>query len=589
MLAPLVGSLLGTSSPIRPAAAEQQYHLASLHAVADVQTDGSIRMTEELTFQFDLGTFTYAYRDLPWRGFDELRDVQVLDQSGQPLPATVMFAAKVTGDWHIRWTYPSTAAPAARWFSVQYTLTNALAQPASDRNRLDWMAVGTGWSVWILNASATVRLPSAAGDSADFAYSPIPTSVAAVGKGTELNYTIGRLEPQTGFRILVDVPKFLDVRTDLIRISRESPLTMTLLTFLAVTAFMVALWAWKGREPRARTTLSQGILSTPPSELRPGEVAYLLSQEFGPAGMLGELLWLAKRGFLVFHGVPEGLRLKEEPRRLDVTEKGRAAWPPGSPEGRELNEPERVLLQALSRTTRRPELAPQTEHGGFARAMETRILDLGYLEARPSKVRVRYGVAAALVGATGAALLLLGRFDPSAFSVQGVSAGLLVSSLSVGVTGYFIPRLTRAGAEERARWRNFLQGLRWRVDSVRRTDPRSAVSLFDEYVEFLPLVPGMDLPSWLKKLSQDLRGVPYEPTWYRPFYSPVLLPYDAGHGVPAVRIGDVSQAVALDFSTFAHAFGATLGFFAGAGSPSGGGAVGGGGGGGVGGGGGGAG
>lgn len=236
----------------------------------------------------------------------------------------------------------------------------------------------------------------------------------------------------------------------------------------------------------------------------------------------------------------------------------------------------------------RREAVLQTEFGGFVRAMEMRTLERGFLEGRPSKVRVRYGAAAVVVGVVGGALLLLGRFDPTAFSLQGIFAGLGLSALTVGVAGYFMPRLTLKGAEERARWRNFLAGLRWRVDSLRQTDPRAAVSLFDEYTEFFPIVPGLNLPSWLKELSRDLRGIPYEPSWFVPLVYSTLSSPIAGHGAPAGGIGNVSSAVALDFSTFAHAFGSTLGLFAGAGSPSGGGAVGGGGGGGVGGGGGGA-
>ena len=72
--------------------------------------------SERFTFSFDLGTFSFAYRDVPWRGFDDLVNVSVVDDANIPLPFTVGFAPEATGDWHIRWSYPSTVAPAVRAF-----------------------------------------------------------------------------------------------------------------------------------------------------------------------------------------------------------------------------------------------------------------------------------------------------------------------------------------------------------------------------------------------------------------------------------------------------------------------------------------
>lgn len=593
LLTGCAGVILGPASLIPAAAQEKVYHLASLHTYAEVRVDGSFSIREDIGFQFDMGTFTYAYRDLPWRGFDALQDVSVEDESGLQLPTSVAFGAEPHAGWHIRWTYPSTAAPAGRTFTLRYTLTNALAQPSADRNRVDWMAIGTGWSVLILNASASVRLPRAAGNGTALAYSPLPANVTAASDGLWLNYTVGTLDPETGYRVIIDFPKFIDVHPDLLRMLRESPFTGGLLTFLLVLVAMIALWDWKGREPRVQNVIAKGILSAPPSDLRPGEVSHLTRQKFDPASMLGELLWLAKNEYLILRGPAPNQPLGPESPFLVATEKGRAAAIPGSPEGAGLRDPERKLLSALTRTTRTPAEVLQSEYGHFSHWMENRVVKLGLLESRPSKIRSRYGFAALGTFFAGFLLFIAAPSNPILYSLIGVIAGLSASSISIGSVGYFMPRLTQQGAEERARWRSFLAGIRWRVESLRQPDPEAALSLLDEYIEFFPLVPGLRLGPWLERQSEDLRGVAYQPSWFEPYfvYAGAASPTPGGGGVAAGGLGSIPSVIGTDFATFAHSFAAALGHFDSYVSPSGGGAVGGaggGGGGGAGGGGGGA-
>src|SRR5438128_12616078 len=168
-IASLLPLLDMTSSP--GAAQDKLYHLVANAIIMKVDPNGSLRIRETLTFRFDLGTFSFAYRDIPWRGFDDLVDISVLDGAQVPLNYTVSFAPQATGDWHIRWTFPLVTAPAIRTFIVRYTVTNALLQPASALNRLDWQAVGTGWSVFTDNLTVDVVLPAGI-DTAQPAYSP---------------------------------------------------------------------------------------------------------------------------------------------------------------------------------------------------------------------------------------------------------------------------------------------------------------------------------------------------------------------------------------------------------------------------------
>ncbi len=112
--------------------------MSAYASAIDVRNDGSLKIAEKLNFTFGLGEFSFAYRDIPWKGFDEIKDISVLNQTSASIPYSLSFAS---GNYHIQWNYPITDAPASRVFTIQYTVTNALAQPSVTRDRLDWQAV----------------------------------------------------------------------------------------------------------------------------------------------------------------------------------------------------------------------------------------------------------------------------------------------------------------------------------------------------------------------------------------------------------------------------------------------------------------
>src|SRR6059036_4154409 len=196
--------LLAAQASLSHASAQEKvYHLASNAISLDVVTNGALRIEERLTFSFDLGTFSFAYRDIPWRGFDDLVDISVLDGAQVPLNDSVSFAPQATGDWHIRWTFPLVTAPAIQTFIVRYTVTNALLQPASALNRLDWQAVGTGWSVFTDNLTVDAVLPAGI-DTAQIAYSPNPVRISQSGGRTDLTFGDTNVAPFTSYRVIVD-------------------------------------------------------------------------------------------------------------------------------------------------------------------------------------------------------------------------------------------------------------------------------------------------------------------------------------------------------------------------------------------------
>src|SRR2546426_6062892 len=118
--------LLAAEATVSHASAQEKvYHLAANAISLDVATNGALRIEEHLTFSFDLGTFSFAYRDIPWRGFDDLVGISDLDGAQVPLHHTVSFAPQATGGWANCWTFPLLTAPAIRTFILRSTVTNS--------------------------------------------------------------------------------------------------------------------------------------------------------------------------------------------------------------------------------------------------------------------------------------------------------------------------------------------------------------------------------------------------------------------------------------------------------------------------------
>jgi len=567
----------------------KEYHLSEYYSTIQVQTDGSLKVAETLNFTFTQGNFSYAYRDIPWKGFEEIKDISVLSQSGSSLGYSLSFAG---GNYHIQWDYPQAQSPTSRTFTVQYTVTNALVQPTAFQNRLDWQPVGPGWQVPIQNVRVNVTLPGQ-WNSSVLAYSPTPSVLSQSLGRTDLVFTYPELAPFNYYRVIVDFPKVVNVALGPIRIIRDSPYTVTLLTFLLLTLGMIVLWVVRGRNPRVESELASSYASlTPPSTLTPEEVNCLLKQSTDVKGIMAALSNLGKKGYIIIHGVAyrkEEYALTNRDIDIDplaplfeVTSKGKEVLDPQQTS--ELPDHERTMLKGVSEYPFSLSGVIQVENK-FNSQMYDSLARAGLIEASPRHVRVRFALAGLTTGSAAFLFLAAGINYPPLFSFVGIFGGFVLGALPIAIVGYFMPRLTRAGAVEKTKWVNFLIHVKDRVDGLRQISPREAVDTLDRYVEFAPIIPRSRLDYWMKKLSTDLEGVQYAPEWY---ISPVY--YDGSSEVSGASVApfNVTSALSNDFAVFATSLASSFSHYDAIMAPAGGGAGGGSGGGGGGGGGGGA-
>src|SRR5215212_7667644 len=167
----LVFAVLVTSPFFAPAEAQaKSFTLPRAAVVADVQPDGSVVVTENITYDFS-GSFEGGYREIPLKDGMSVSDVSVSENGRQYAPGAsaklgssgapdTFGTADLGNAYRIVWHYQATDEE--RTFTVRYRL-EGLAVAYDDVVDVYWQAWGDEWQEPLGSLDATMNLP---GDAA---------------------------------------------------------------------------------------------------------------------------------------------------------------------------------------------------------------------------------------------------------------------------------------------------------------------------------------------------------------------------------------------------------------------------------------
>ncbi len=144
LLGLMAGALLSlgtTASPISGAssveAADKSFAIDALATVAELRSDGSMFVTERVTYRYDGGPYEFGIRSFQ-RNRNQIDDFTAADEQG-PLEV-IEPADSISGDWEWKLRGPTSDA------TVTYTLTylvDPIVIPGLDVTELNWQFVGT--------------------------------------------------------------------------------------------------------------------------------------------------------------------------------------------------------------------------------------------------------------------------------------------------------------------------------------------------------------------------------------------------------------------------------------------------------------
>jgi uncharacterized membrane protein YgcG len=413
-----------------------------------VNTDGSLSVRETQVVNFT-GSFSFLNRDLvstkasfsDGRSYGRVRysDIKVYDIDKKP---TTFKVEKLKGGKRVHLSF--TALNEQKGWIIEYRMTGAIIY-SKDYDRLYFNTVTTDRSVPIKSSRTTVSLPAGI-DMANVKTkeyvneaSP-PSSVTSGRDGDKLWWEAKDISPYTTLTIDVAFPKGYVA----VPLTYRAWFGALMISFAAILAFgflagMILLWYRKGRDVAAPEL--DVVQYTPPPDLKPMEVAYLVNEGTLSPDITATIVDLAIHGRLVITEQEGGTIIKHAEygfQKRQVSEEGLEPFEQAIMNG----------LFASGDSVTQDDLEDKfyTHISGIESKLKEQVLSKGFFDGDPNKVKAHYRLI-------GFALLLL--IVPVAYSVRWFDLGyaytlipaFAIAGLSMMIVGRYMSRRTAKGSQ----------------------------------------------------------------------------------------------------------------------------------------------
>ena len=501
-----------------------QVHAADLtftkfHSDITVKTDASIVVTETMTADFTTDHHG-IYRTIPYK-------FQTLNGGQASIPIKID-AVKRDGrtdqysttnnekDLTLKIGDPNTSISGSHEYTIVYTAQVAV-NFFADHDELYWNASGTTWDAPVSNISATIHLPG------NFTAEQVTTAcytgpTGSTDKNCQQSHTSSTATFSSDDYLTVVVGWPVGVVTkptnfDQLRAAGTSTtssltkglhgwmLSLNIFLPLAALAIMFYLWWTRGRDPgQHRTIIAQ---YDPPDQLRPAELYGLLHERVSASALPATIVDLAVRGYLK-------ILQTESKKMLGLSHKDEYILRSLKAPDEKLREFERDLLVTLfaeklfpanDNDLRMADLKKRKYTSNpftpiFSSAMSP-VVDDGYFQGHPTKVRILWVVGGVVVGGLGG--LLVGGNVPL--------FGLIATGLIVIFFANAMPRRTAKGVE--AAWIGHGFKLFLAAAEKYRIKWQERKNIFETFLPYAMIFGIAD--KWSKALG-DVTTT--NPTWY---------------------------------------------------------------------------
>lgn len=482
---------------------------------------GDFRVVETQHLVFTSGTFRYGIRHIPLDYVEDITDVAVSEAGGvvyRPAQTDEPFTFRTyrsDNTLHIRYNFPPTA-DSSRIIVIEYTVRGGLLYYEGG-DQLVWKAIPADANFPIQQAIVTVHLPEGATvDNYDASGPPGQATLIDGGRGVRFIAN----KPMRGgpdFAIRVQWPHGIVAgepsawQLEMDRMDRIRPLAdlgalaFSILALVGGLLGLYLLWYTKGRD--AVVKLPADWIPEPPSDLPAGMVGTLIDERADMKDIIASLIDLARRGVLSIQEVTSEGALSIGVKHDFIYHLEDTSLP--------MRPFEKLLIDKLFGNEREKKLS-DLKHKFYQyvpevqKALYQATVEEGYFPSSPQKTRSLYasiGIAALVVtGALGCAALSL----LSSYTNLAICIPLAFAVPSLGLIGLarVMPRKTRKGAEEAAKWLAFK---RYLENIEKYTKLEEAKEIFDRYLPYA-IAFGLE-EDWIRKFAQVDAPAP---PWYYP-------------------------------------------------------------------------
>jgi len=297
-------------------------HIEDFQQTTIINTDGTIDVTEKITYDFGTDQRHGIFRIIPYTKLNKkgkkfkmtFENFSVVDQANQPYRFTKTDESrKITlkiGD-------PDTTITGKHVYIIRYIVSGALTY-FSDHDELYWNVTGNEWDVPIAKTSSTIQLPRTVLDHdvniVCYEGKKGSTNQCVSGKvGNMRVFESSDLDASEGMTVVVGFPKghvavlapilitdFFE--TFMGRLVIIGLMIVGFLWYIAYPLWLPIKWWREGRDPKQ---ISSGVVRAwfdPPKkdgrELTPAETGTLIDEHVNIKELAALIIHLAQRGYL---------------------------------------------------------------------------------------------------------------------------------------------------------------------------------------------------------------------------------------------------------------------------------------------------
>jgi uncharacterized membrane protein YgcG len=302
-------ALTALAALILPRAAAAEERILSFDSQVAIQKDGTLDVTETIRVQVENVVINHGiYRDFPTRysapGGRRIRvgfDLAGTWLDGQEEPNKV---ETLTNGVRIKIGSTDRIVPIGEHvYTIRYQATRMIGR-FDGYDELYWNVTGNGWDFPIDQASATITLPSPARFGQRAAYTGPQGSTDSAARVTaeepgSIRYEITRpLYAREGLTVAVAFPAgVVDAPSESTRLgwflSDLAPPLAGATGLAAILGYLFYAWRKAGRDPRPGTVVP---LFSPPDELSPAAIRYIVEQKFDNRAFAAALVDAAVKG-----------------------------------------------------------------------------------------------------------------------------------------------------------------------------------------------------------------------------------------------------------------------------------------------------
>ncbi|MFW5691855.1 MAG: DUF2207 family protein [Chloroflexota bacterium] len=500
--------------------------------IVDVDTATNSFVVREIYRVRFSGTFRFGVAELSDDNLQSISNVQVY-QDGQVLRASCSETAgtycvrNVAEGVSVTYFFNAPITDGTGNFIIEYTVNGAL-RSYEGGDQLWWTAVPQEkFGFAVQESTITVALPDGYGprEGVDPVVTyGVPSEIRVNGPIVVATAT-ERIDPNERFEIRIQYPH--DPRMappgwqsdfDQQRDFEENLKPLLDLAFIALGLLIgiggplgvYGLWYSRGRDPQVGPVPE--YLSELPADLPPALVGALVDERADTRDVLSTIIDLAQRGYVVIQ--------EDRKEALFGMTSSEFTFKRTDKPADDLRRFERDILQRVFNGRLERELDDLKNKfyaylPGLKDDLYAELVNEGLFSAKPATTRAFYSGIGSVILFLAAIIGFLG--------FGGLESGTLTETLlclpmAIGVTGVammlvgnYMPRKTRKGAEEAAKWNAFRKYL---SDLERYEKAEFAVDKFDRFLPFAVAF-GVDR-SWIRRFSQ-FENTP-APVWYYPTY-----------------------------------------------------------------------